>query len=374
MRDENAILATSIELAPGADDVGDVVVLDGERRLRLPADDPRSSGFRAVLRQLRDQRRPVYVEVGADGDTVDRLMLPLPTRVVRVEEGDRELLVEVVGSHAVHRVDLSEPGADDLAGVLREALASRGGVLLVEDDLHRVIDVEAFIPGPDGPVLPPFPKLPLEPLPQLPWWLRFWTSFWDWFWNWFWWWRWWRCPSTGTAQLIFDRLAAETCDPLTVPAPCIPFRYPDDGCWARATQMCRLMFASGYSPRKVWIRRSAGNILHVNTRNHPQCFVEWWYHVAPTLCVRTGSWWWPFSHTRMVMDPSMFTTPVPLATWKAAQNEPGASLEHTGAEQYWPSGGTDPAYTSTSYDLATYRTALLTRSIQVGPPPYASCP
>ena len=124
------------------------------------------------------------------------------------------------------------------------------------------------------------------------------------------------------------------------------------------------------SPRKVWIRRSAGSVLHVNTRNNPQCFVEWGWHVAPTLCVRTG---W-FSTQRTVMDPSMFTSPVPVATWHAAQHDPAATLVHTGPEQYWPSGGTDPTYTSTNLDLATYRTALLLRAIQVGPPPYANCP
>src|SRR2546425_191015 len=33
----------------------------------------------------------------------------------------------------------------------------------------------------------------------------------------------------------------------------IPFKYPDNGCWGRAHEMCRLIIASAVQPRKVWI-------------------------------------------------------------------------------------------------------------------------
>src|SRR6202008_2347296 len=101
---------------------------------------------------------------------------------------------------------------------------------------------------------------------------------------------------------LFDLVSAQTCDPLTVPPPCIPFLYPDDGCWGRAHEMCRLMINMGLSPRKVWIDHSFGHFLHVNTKNNPQCFVEWGWHVAPTLCVRGPK----FCPTQsMVIDPSL---------------------------------------------------------------------
>ena len=67
-------------------------------------------------------------------------------------------------------------------------------------------------------------------------------------------------------QSIFNAMAATSCDPLTVPVPCIPFRYPDDGCWARASEMCRLMIAMGRSPGKVWIDGS----LEVISSNKPR--------------------------------------------------------------------------------------------------------
>jgi hypothetical protein len=65
---------------------------------------------------------------------------------------------------------------------------------------------------------------------------------------------------------------------------------------------------------------------------------------------------------------------VPVDTWHAAQNDPAASLVHTGPEQFDPGGATDPTYSETNNVLARYRAELLSRSVQVGPPPYANCP
>jgi hypothetical protein len=75
----------------------------------------------------------------------------------------------------------------------------------------------------------------------------------------------------------------------------------------------------------------------------------------------------------MVIDPSLFTTPVSKATWKGVQGDPGATLTDTDASDYlW--GATDPNYTQTDYDLNTYRLQLQARALQQGPPPYANCP
>jgi hypothetical protein len=311
-----------------------------------------------VLEQLRDQRRPVYVEVAPAGAAVTRVLLPLVTRVVGLEERGDELLVELAYSHAVHRVKLSEPDGPELARALRRAADGEGALIVTEDAAHAVVDVMEYRPGPDGPDLPPFPKKPF-PMPKIPK-----PPFWKRWWEWIWWWL--SCPSAARAQAIFDQLGATTCPPLTVPAPCIPFMYPDDGCWARAHEMCPLVINNLRFPSKVWISGS----LHVDTKNNPNCVVYWGWHVAPTLCVRRY-WLWT---RRMVLDPSLFTTPVPVATWHSVQNDPAASLVYTGPEQFWPSGGTDPTYTETNKYLAFYRTELLNRSIQEGPPPYAHCP
>jgi hypothetical protein len=369
MRDENAIVALRIELE-SVEEGRPAVVLDGERRVQLDPQDERTPGYLEVFRELRDQRRPVYVELDPDTGALARVLLPLPTRVVQIAERDGELLVELAGSHAIHRVDLGRDDADELVALLRGGGKS-GWLLVTDDEAHQVIDVVEFTPGPEGPDVPPFPKT-LEPRPLvLPWWPRWW----GWFRRWFCWFCWWRCPSMATAQSIFDQLGATSCPPLTTPAPCIPFMYPDDGCWARAHEMCRLMLNMGRHPRKVWIRQGPQGPLVAQTKNNPFCQVVWGWHVAPTLCVRTGSkWWWPFYTERMVMDPSMFTTPVSTATWQAACTDPSSTLQDTVADQYWPSGGTDPTYSSTNADLATYRTALRNRSLSsYGPPPYSNC-
>jgi hypothetical protein len=151
--------------------------------------------------------------------------------------------------------------------------------------------------------------------------------------------------------------------------------YPDDGCWGRAHEMCRLMIQMGVSPKKVWIERVAPGYLHVNTRNNPNCFIEWNWHVAPTICVWHG-WWWFSCGQDMVIDPSMFTTPVTKATWKAAQNNSGATLTDSDWTIFYLWGMvTDPTFSQTNQVLATYRLQLQLRSQgAAGPPPYANCP
>jgi hypothetical protein len=133
--------------------------------------------------------------------------------------------------------------------------------------------------------------------------------------------------------------------------------------------MCRLMIAQGLGPRKVWIQGS----LHVNTRNNPQCFVHWGWHVAPTLCVRGSR---RFEIQSMVIDPSLFMTPVTTAGWKAVQGDPYATLTDTDASVYQYVRGitTDPTYAETNADLAYWRLQLQARAVQQGPPPYANCP
>ena len=102
----------------------------------------------------------------------------------------------------------------------------------------------------------------------------------------------------------------------------------------------------GVSPEKVWIER-VGPLLKANTRNNPQCFVEWGWHVAPTICVRRSHFWFLWSQ-EMVVDPALFTTPVSKAAWKSVQNNPNATLTDTDWEIFWLWGmGTDPAFAQT---------------------------
>lgn len=378
MANPNAVVSNVIRFEPPLErapaellraEHGLFVELEGGRRARLDPDDPRSVGFTQILEGLSSLRLPVYLEIDPANSVITRLLIPHLTRVVGVSQIDEGVLgVELELSHGRHLLRRDQPDFDELEKQLREAVTNHEPVILTEDDKHNIIDVRFFKPGPDVP-LPPFPPEvpPLEKKPP-----NLIRDLLERIWRWEWWPWWWFCCITMTrAQQVFDAMNATTCNPLTVPPPCIPFLYPDDGCWARAHEMCRLMINMALSPKKVWIRASAGHWLHVNTRNNPSCFVEWGWHVAPTLCVRGPLF---FQTRSMVIDPSLFTTPVSEATWKSVQGDPNATLTDSDASQYWPSGGTDPTYSDTKIRLAYYRLQLQNRAIQVGPPPYAYCP
>lgn len=355
---------------PGADERGFTVELEEGRTVRLDAADTRAGGFARVLDGLRELRKPVYLEVDPATSTITRLLIPHLGRVHAVRPiDDGVLAVELEQSHARHVLRRTTPDAAESERALREALRTNAPVVVTETDAHEIIDVRAYKPLPDG--LPPFPPFPRPEVPPFaPWsldWIR--HRLW-WCWRWCWWpWWWFRCCLSSTrAQAVFNAMSATSCAPLTVPPPCIPFLYPDDGCWGRASEMCRLMIAMGLHPKKVWIQ----GWLHVFTKNNPNCEVYWGWHVAPTLCVRGPRFW---QSREMVIDPALFTTPVTQGVWKGVQGDPSATLTPSAASIFYLWGSvTDPGYVQTNQVLATYRLKLLSRSIQVGPPPYANCP
>lgn len=175
-------------------------------------------------------------------------------------------------------------------------------------------------------------------------------------------------PRPGTAALPLDRT-------VTVPQARrvfawmagqrdIAFRYPVDGCYARAHLMIARMRAKGYRPYKVWSFANGGP-LHVRTPNVRAGLVEWKYHVAPALRVRgaNGKQFWA------VIDPSMFKGPVTITTWRDAQRKPGSrylpyvtvtapgvapkdpSGRRLPGHGYWP--GLDPKEGPTRHAVAT---------------------
>jgi len=372
MPNPNAIVAHVVRIdppldRPSSDERGFSIQLDNERTVRLDPADRASNGRARVLDGLRELRKPVYLEIDPATSVITRLLIPYVTRVQGIRPVDTGVLsIELERSHARHLLRASVPDASEIERALRDSLKSSTPIAVTETDAHEIIDARPFPIGPGQ--LPPIPRPHVPPFD--PWtmeWVRYWL------WRIFCWrcwpWRWFRCISMARAQQVFDSMSATSCAPLTVSPPCIPFMYPDDGCWARASEMCRLMIAMGLNPKKVWIQ----GILHAVTKNNPACFVGWNWHVAPTLCVRGKRFW---QTLEMVIDPSLFTTPVSQAQWKGAQGDPNATLTATSASIFMLFGmSTDPAYTQTNIDLATYRMYLLNRSLGPdGPPPYANCP
>jgi len=169
------------------------------------------------------------------------------------------------------------------------------------------------------------------------------------------------------AREMFDLVNSNLCCPANPTAPCITFHFPDDGCWARAHEMCRLMIAAGEAPRKVWIR---GYPLRARTLNKVSCEVVWSWHVAPTLEVATGG-----GNQTYVIDPALFNGPVLRQTWFDVQNNPAATLTPTGPEIFYDvTGELDPSYAETNRVLTRFRNELRLRSASAdGPPPYTNC-
>jgi hypothetical protein len=172
------------------------------------------------------------------------------------------------------------------------------------------------------------------------------------------------------AHDLFALAHAQSCVPAAIHAPCVPFLYPDDGCWARAQRMCTTFLQLGVTPGKIW---NYGD-LTVKTRNSPQCEVYWVYHVALILHVANGG-----AVEIRVIDPSLFRAPVPLSTWIHKQRDPTATQAASDASVFYrsPKGKLqfDPTDSKTEKELTLCRSNLQLRcASSAGPPPYANCP
>jgi hypothetical protein len=309
------------------------VSFEGERTAVL-APGRRASVWREMLEFMRQSDMPAYVEIDPESSVITRVLMPMRVRVVAIEPAaDGDVQVRFIESHAVHQLLRANPDFHDLLNAL-EAARSAGAAVLVTAtrDEHEIIDVRETRP-------PPAVDAYQDPPPSV--------------------------VTEAQAAQLFNDMAATSCDPSTVPPPCIPFLYPDDGCYARAHEMLRLMRLQGIEGEKIWIFGS----LHPATSNHPDCGVGWWYHVAPTLQVNTAA-----GIEKRVIDPSLMTGPATADDWRARQADPAATFEFTDARPFWPNnGGNDDDYSLTNYYLNEKRLLLQERVIDFGPLPYA-CP
>lgn len=112
--------------------------------------------------------------------------------------------------------------------------------------------------------------------------------------------------------------------------------YPDDGCYARAELAARLLQAKGATaPAKIF----AFGGLAVNTPNHPDGMVSWWYHVAPI--VRVGAEYYVF-------DPAIEPLrPLKAQEWLKIMNAPEAQISICSTNSYDPDS---PCETTRTYE------------------------
>lgn len=306
---------------------------EGDRSAVLPPG-RRARAWRDMLEFTRTANLPAYVEIDPETTVITRVLMPFRARVVALETVGDDVEVTFVESHARHRLLRSNPDFHDMLNALEGGRADGIEVLVTASrDEHEIIDVRP--PPPAGPPIDAYE----DPPPSV--------------------------VSEAQAAQLFNDMAALTCDPFTVPSPCIPFLYPDDGCYARAHEMCRLMRLQGIEAEKIWIFGS----LNPATSNHPGCAVSWWYHVAPTLLVSTVA-----GTEKRVIDPSLMGGPTTENDWRNRQADPAATFEYTDQRPFWPhNGGNDDDYSLTNHYLQEKRLLLQDRVDDYGGLPFA-CP
>ena len=229
---------------------------------------PQSRGFAEIIEELRTLGAPVYVETDRQG-VIRAVWIPAVFLVQSLEmtrEGD--VSVQLIISHARHVLRADQPHFNSFRDILSAAKVSATPVMVTENGAGEIIDVR------EAPSDHPFAlvhrdqiqpadaaEITARPITVIP---------------------------PEEAQRLFDLCAGTSCNPTTVPPPCIPFLYPRNGCWGRAHEMYRLMNAEGNPPGKFWVYGSRTESLVVRTRNDPKCVVSWTWHVAPYLSVE-----WP---------------------------------------------------------------------------------
>lgn len=329
------------------------VTLAGGETLALDPDAPETPHYAQMLGMLQHAGMPVYLQTNAETERVERLLIPrvLEVRDVASEAGTDTVEVQLHPSHARHFVRTTNPDHERILAALGEAQRDGRRLLITEDpDTPEIIDVRPANTPLAAPVVDQARESPPPTVSAV------------------------TPVSAARAQQMFDLAAQQTCPTNASVLSCIPFLYPEDGCWARAHEMCRLFIMNGVTPMKVWLYGQ----LRVATKNSPACAVQWRYHVAPLLAVTTG-----FGSEQWVIDPALFASPVPLNQWIAVQQTsvPPSTQETTDAAVYFPktlvgsADEYDPLYLRTNADLVHFRLTFANRCLIEHPPgPPYNCP
>lgn len=304
----------------------------------LDLKDPLSAHWANMLDEQAQVNRPVFVEIDEETGVITNLLIPRVFRVERLDTDEQgNLHVRFFQSMAVHAVLKTDPNFDAIRNSLQAALADSSERMITStlDDLE-IIDVREPPPNPggSGETPPPDPDPPVSP---------------------------------ERAAEIFTDMNAQTCAPCNPSSDCIPFLYPDDGCWIRAHLMAYDMraYSPPEDPEKIYIQGD----LDPFVPNHPDCRLPWgWgWHIAPTLTVTL-----PTGDERRVIDPSLASTPISESDWVNLNN---SSIPPTVAILPWthynpkiPNDTATEAQANT--DMQYYRNALKTRCLTFGPPPY----
>jgi hypothetical protein len=308
---------------------------------RLDLKDPLSAHWASMIDKQAQANQPVYVEIDEETSVITNVLVPRVFTVERLETDQRgNLLVHLHQSSAIHAVLQSDPDFAAMRDSLQTALddGSERLITSTRDELE-IIDVRTPAGNPSGP-----PEAPPQPAPDPP-------------------------VTPVRATQIFSDMNSETCVACNPSSTCIPFLFPDDGCWIRAHLMAYDM--RGYSPpedpEKIYIH---GSTLDPFVPNHPDCRLPWkWgWHIAPTLMVTL-----PGGDEKRVIDPSLASAPISETEWKNLNNPLSTpNLTPLAWTVYNPRiPGSTATDAQAQSDMQPYRDDLKARCLQFGPPPYS---
>ncbi|UKB85470.1 hypothetical protein LF887_07565 [Chryseobacterium sp. MEBOG06] len=161
-------------------------------------------------------------------------------------------------------------------------------------------------------------------------------------------------PDLATLNSLFAQIKNQSCGTSTASSPCITFKYPVDGCYARAHKMRQILINAGYDCEKQFVY---GN-LRASTGS---CCVSWVYHVAILVSFKNASG----VVEKRIIDPSLFSTgPVTDTAWRSACTNSTcgstsvSSFANTAGNVYYrsPSGSLlyDNNYVNTNCVLTTF--------------------
>jgi hypothetical protein len=318
------------------------VIFEGDRVGLLDLSYPRATVWAKMIDYLQKNNRPVYVEIDPDTNVITKLYIPDAARVWQINsQGEEVVYVVFHTSSARHYLRRSHPDYQKMLDALQAALDTDSLILVTSThNDFEIIDVRP-LPSSFGTEEPPAPPAPQVPDPSVEW---------------------------DRALELFNMMKAQSCVPCSAVDPCIPFRYPYDGCWIRAHLMCYLMRGEGETPEKIWIDHSSGHSLLALSSNVPECQVVWGWHVAPTLMVKQASG----PDIKMVIDPSLCDKPVTFEEWKSLQGDLSATLTSSSWDKYGHSGGT-ATQAQANNDMEEYRLKLDELCSDYGTSPYV-CP
>ncbi|MCW3161074.1 protein-glutamine glutaminase [Chryseobacterium oryctis] len=161
-------------------------------------------------------------------------------------------------------------------------------------------------------------------------------------------------PNVTTLNNMFTLIKNQACGTSTASSPCITFRYPVDGCYARAHKMRQILVNNGYDCEKQFVY---GNLKATNG----SCCVSWGYHVAILVSYKNASG----VVEKRIFDPSLFPSgPVTDTAWRNACTNTScgsasvSSYANTSGNVYYRSPSAsyiyDNSYINTNCTLTTF--------------------